>query len=92
MIKRLEVLVKGRVQMVMFRDYVKRGARRLGLSGFVKNNPDGTVTAIAEGEEELLNQLVIRIKKGSLLSRVDSVDERWLQPNGEFKGFNILYN
>ena len=47
--ERLEAIVSGRVQMVMYRDFTARFARRLGLVGEVKNLSDGTVRVIAEG-------------------------------------------
>lgn len=87
MIKRLEARIFGRVQMVMFRDFVKRGARRLQLSGWVKNNPDGTVSVVAEGGEVSLRKLLLRIQEGSMLSRVDRVEEGWKKAEdlkGEF--------
>ena len=52
--KRIECHIEGRVQMVMYRDFAMRKAKLLGLSGTVKNNDDGTVTLVAEGEEEQL--------------------------------------
>lgn len=91
MIKRLECRVHGRVQLVMFRDFVKRGARTLGISGWVKNNPDGTVSVVAEGEEGSLQKLLARIHRGSLLSRVDRVEEVWREPSGLSGTFYIHY-
>ena len=92
MIKRLEARVSGRVQMVMFRDFVKRRARRLGLTGWVKNETSGDVTVVAEGEEEKLRSLLSHMGRGSLLSRVERVEDTWPEPRGEFKNFVIRYN
>lgn len=89
--KRLESVVSGRVQLVMFRDFVTRNACKLGLVGTVRNNPDGTVSVIAEGEEPKLNELLTLIHKGSILSRVDGVTEKWSDPLGGYKKFVILY-
>lgn len=89
--KRLESVVSGRVQMVMFRDFVMRNARTLGLVGTVRNNPDGTVSVTAEGEESKLGDLLVFIRKGSVLSRVDLVTEKWSEPLGGYKNFDILY-
>ena len=91
MTKRLEMEVFGRVQFVMFRDFVKRGAQKGGMVGTVKNSSRGTVLITVEGEELLLQKLLERVKMGSLLSRVDRVEERWLQPSGTFHSFSILY-
>lgn len=89
--KRIESTVRGRVQLVMFRDFTKRYARRLGLVGFVKNNPDGTVRVIAEGSEEKLKLLIAHLGKGSLLSRVDHVEVEWSAPTGELSPFAIHF-
>ena len=89
--KRLECQVSGRVQMVMFRDFATREARSLGIKGTVKNNPDGTVSIIAEGDEEALHTFLELLAKGSILARVDTVGEEWSEPLGGYKSFDILY-
>ncbi len=89
--KRIECKIFGRVQLVMFRDFVQRKARKLGLLGTVKNNPDGSVSAVAEGGEETLKKFLVLIRKGSVLSRVEHVEEKWLEGLGEYKKFDILY-
>lgn len=89
--KRLESQISGRVQMVMFRDFVTRKARGLGLVGTVRNNPDGTVSVVAEGEEAKLNDLLVHLHKGPVLSRVDAVTEKWSESLGGYKNFDILY-
>lgn len=89
--KRLECVVSGRVQLVMYRDFVKRNARALGIQGAVQNNSDGTVYVLAEGSEEKLLQLLELLHKGSIFSRVDEVQEKWKEPSGIFKGFEIVY-
>lgn len=89
--KRLECTVYGRVQMVMFRDFVTRKARARSLVGTVKNNSDGTVSVVAQGEEGKLRELLERLHHGSLLARVDRVEEKWSEPLGKFKSFDILY-
>lgn len=89
--KRLECVVTGRVQLVMFRDFVMRKSLARGLVGTVKNNPDGSVSFIAEGEEGKLQELFTLVRRGSVLSRVDDVREIWGNPLGEFKSFDIVY-
>ena len=90
--ERMEARVSGRVQLVMFRDYVKRHARRLGLFGFVRNETDGTVVVVAEGSRTNLDRLITDIKVGSLFSRVDRVDVEWRPAIGEFESFMIRRN
>lgn len=89
--KRVECTITGRVQMVMFRDFTTRNARRLGLTGFVKNNPDGSVTAVAEGEEDNLRAFLIKLERGPLLSRVDHIETNWKEPLDDFLDFQIVY-
>lgn len=77
--------------MVMYRDFATRSARGLGLAGEVWNEKDGSVRVIAEGEEEKLRELEQRLREGSLLSRVDSVESEWGEPRGVYKTFSIRY-
>lgn len=91
MTKRLVVTVTGRVQMVMFRDFIKRRAQKLGLSGWVKNETSGNVTIVAEGEESKLQEILERAQKGSFLSRVDSVTSEWQESQGLSGIFFIQY-
>ncbi len=89
--KRFQAEVTGRVQMVMYRDFTTRNARRLGLFGKVGNCSDGSVHVIAEGEESQLLALIDILKKGSLLSSVEGVQVVWEDFRGEFKNFTIDY-
>lgn len=89
--KRIACTISGRVQMVMYRDFAFRKARRLGVVGYVENQDDGTVALVGEGEEEKLLALIEELKKGSLLSRVEHVFVVWEEPTGEFNSFTIRY-
>lgn len=89
--KRIECKVTGRVQMVMYRDFACRTARKLGLQGTVKNNDDGSVTAIAEGEEAKLAKYVEYLNRGSVLAHVEHVETIWGDVKGEFSQFIIVY-
>lgn len=89
--KRVECRITGRVHVVMFRDFTARNARRLGLAGFVKNNPDGSVAVVAEGEENDLLVFLKKLEKGPLLARVDRVETIWKESVGDFLDFQIVY-
>lgn len=89
--RRLECKVTGRVQMVMFRDFIKRAARTRGIVGTVENNSDGSVSIVAEGEEIALMELLALSKRGSLFAHVEKVEEAWSSPLGGYKNFDILY-
>ncbi len=88
----MECLIKGRVTGVMFRDFVSRRARRLGLAGTVENIARGQVKVVAQGERTQLEQLVSYLKRGSILARVDSVEVAE-QPiaAARFTDFHILF-
>jgi acylphosphatase len=72
------VVVHGLVQGVFFRDTVRRHAQSRGIAGWVRNNPDGTVEAVFEGEPEAVERLVAFVHegpRGASVERVDVVDE-----------------
>jgi acylphosphatase len=83
--------VHGNVQMVAFRDFVKRLAIERGISGSVKNDPDGTVEVIAQGPRDALEELVRLLHKGPQHARVEQVDCVWRQAKRDFDGFHIVY-
>mgnify|MGYP003395876455 FL=1 len=89
--KRIECTVSGRVQMVMYRDFVTRSARKLGIVGEVWNERDGTVRIVAEGDEERLNLLIKLLHKGSLLARVEAVTVDWKEQSQTYHSFTIRY-
>ena len=61
----------GRVQGVGFRMFVEKNASALGLTGWVKNMPDGSVVMEAQGSEDKLEELKTRIREGNNLIRVE---------------------
>lgn len=86
-LKQVHLIVKGRVQGVFFRASAQREARRLGLGGWVRNRPDGSVELVAEGEEELLRDIINWAHRGPGAARVDGVDVRWRSYSGQFHDF-----
>ncbi|MFA5841429.1 MAG: acylphosphatase [Candidatus Paceibacterota bacterium] len=89
--ERLEAKITGRVQFVMFRDFVNRRARALGILGTVENMEDGSVFVVAEGDRKKLEELLAQLKKGSIFARVLSIEAKWLPGTGVFKDFRILF-
>lgn len=89
----LRAVVRGRVQGVGFRDYVLVRARFIGLSGYVRNLPDGrSVEVVAEGARSDLEQLLDHLREGPRLSRVDVVDAEWGDASGGYEGFGLGYS
>ncbi len=68
---------QGRVQGVGYRAFVVRTARRLGVTGTVRNNRDGSVEVLAFALRDTLVQLLEELERGPRASRVDSVSVRW---------------
>lgn len=89
--KRIILKIYGRVQLVLYRDSSRRKARKLGLTGWVKNESDGTVLLVAEGPEKELKELIQWCYNGPILARVDKIDIQWGEATGEFKKFEIKY-
>jgi acylphosphatase len=77
------------VQGVGFRWFARESAERLGVSGWVKNLPDGTVEGEAEGEEAAVAEFVAALKKGPAFSRVDDVEARKVKETGGVGSFEI---
>ena len=86
--KRAKVIVRGSVQGVFFRAEARDRARSLGLAGWVRNVPDGTVEAAFEGEDERVESMVEWCRRGPAGARVEQVDVDWSEPEGE-EGFSI---
>lgn len=89
--KELHIIVSGRVQLVMFRDFTQRKARRHNIVGTVQNLSDGTVEIYAQAEEKKLDQLVKKLHTGPVLSRVDNVTISEQENLGEYNGFSIIF-
>lgn len=88
-LKQLHLTVRGRVQGVYFRASAQREARRLGVTGWVKNRADGSVEILAEGEEVAIRELFGWAQKGPSAARVDRVETRWRSFTGDFPDFRI---
>jgi acylphosphatase len=86
---RLQVLLEGRVQGVFFRGQTESWAAGLGLTGWVRNRPDGRVEVVAEGRREDLEALLGLLRRGPSFARVDAADARWQDYTGEFDSFRI---
>jgi acylphosphatase len=83
--------VYGRVQGVSFRYYTQREARRLALTGWVRNEFDGSVTVVAQGAKDKLEQLERFLHTGPRAAIVDKVDIRWQTADKMYKDFSIRW-
>ena len=69
----IHFIVSGKVQGVYYRQSAKKEADKLGITGWVRNNSDGTVEGVAVGEQVLLDEFITWCNKGPLLAHVKSV-------------------
>jgi acylphosphatase len=86
---RVRILITGLVQGVFFRREITDLARRLGLSGWVRNLPDGRVEATVEGEKSRIDELIRFCHIGPSRARVSRVEVEWSDSKGELRGFKI---
>lgn len=80
--------IRGRVQGVWFRDHVRREAQALGLTGWVRNLPDGRVEALVCGDAAALDRLEPQLWRGSERARVDDIEVAFAS-DAEFADFAI---
>ena len=69
---------------------VAREARQYGLTGWVKNKPDGSVEMVVEGEEDQVKDFLAWAQTGPSTSRVDKIETKWRSYTGEFSEFRIV--
>lgn len=89
--RRLSVRVTGRVQGVGFRHFTRTQARRLGLSGWVHNERDGSVRLEAEGAEDDLQTLLDAVRRGPSAARVRDVEADWGEAAKTSVGFEVRF-
>ncbi len=82
MLMSVHLIVRGRVQGVWYRAGTREEALKLGLCGWAKNCPDGTVEIHAEGEKESLEMLIKWCRIGPPAAEVSSLDIEWVEPQG----------
>ena len=81
-------IVRGRVQGVGFREYLRREAERLGVTGWVRNRHDGTVEAMVHGRPDDVAQVLDWMRRGPPAARVTDVQVS--EAVGEFETFELL--
>ncbi len=88
---RAHVIVHGLVQGVWFRASTREEALRIGVTGWVRNLPDGSVEAVFEGEKKKVEEIVGWCHRGPSGAQVSRVDIFWEKSRGEFPQFDIRY-
>jgi acylphosphatase len=86
---RVRAVVHGRVQMVGFRAFVIHHAGDLGLSGTVRNQPDGTLETVLEGTTVDVERMLDLLRQGPSHARVERVDVEYLAPAGNLPAMMV---
>jgi acylphosphatase len=87
---RAHLIIEGLVQGVSFRASAVEAARTAGVYGWVRNNPNGAVEAVLEGEEEKVNRLINWCRTGPPMARVERVNLSWEPFRNEFDDFTAM--
>ena len=87
--ERLSARITGRVQGVGFRNFTRTRARQLGISGWVRNEQDGSVRLEAEGPRGALEDLLDAVHDGPRMARVENVNADWDDATAEFDTFLV---
>ncbi len=88
--RRVRVRIRGRVQGVFFRAEARARAESLGLSGWVRNDPDGCVTAVLQGDPERVDSMTEWCRRGPGGARVDEAEVFEEEPGDDLSGFRVL--
>ena len=89
--ERVHLVITGRVQGVWYRASAQQAGQERGLTGWVRNLPDGAVEAVAEGPREKLQDFISWCHEGPPAARVDHIDVEWLPATGEFGTFDVRH-
>ena len=87
--KRVHLIITGDVQGVGYRAWMRSHAQKLDILGWVKNQADGAVEAVCEGQEARLEELISICKKGPQVAWIHDVAVTWDKSSGEFLTFEI---
>jgi acylphosphatase len=85
-----KVRITGRVQGVYYRGWTRSEAERLGLSGWVRNEHDGSVAAVIAGAPEAVEEMLRLMRRGPLDARVDEVAVEEMDAAGVGRGFAVV--
>lgn len=85
------IIVTGLIQGVGYRYFALRQGDALGLTGWVRNAPDGTVEVEVEGDRSDLEKFISRLKEGPRAARVADVEVEWTEYKGQFRRFEVSF-
>lgn len=85
----IKIKISGDVQGVSYRFWANKAAKKIGVAGWAKNDHDGSVTILAQGEKEALSKMIAWTKEGSPLSTVAEITVEEAEPIEGLKGFSV---
>ncbi|MGJ0514267.1 MAG: acylphosphatase [Methylomicrobium sp.] len=88
--RRVKIVVSGRVQGVYFRLFTQNKAKHLAINGTVRNLPDGRVEIFAEADTLMIDKFIKWCSKGPVTARVDNIEVTELEPEFSHKSFDIV--
>jgi acylphosphatase len=88
---RAVAIFRGRVQGVYFRAHCAEKAESLGLHGYVRNLPNGSVEAVFEGDRAGIEMCIEWNKTSQPYARVEAVEVTWHEPKGDMRGFHVRH-
>ena len=88
---RARVIFRGRVQGVYFRAHCAEKAESLGLDGYVRNLPDGSVEAVFEGDRSVIEACIEWNRGSQPYAQVTGVEISWMSPRGDLNGFHVRH-
>lgn len=86
----VEAVIRGRVQGVWYRSWTEQEALARGLSGWVRNEPDGSVAALFVGPREAVDAMLAACREGPTAARVDAIEAASVDPPPDPRGFRVL--
>lgn len=89
--KQIRVIIKGRVQGVFYRASTKKQADQLGIQGWVRNLPDGSVEALFQGDQTIISKMLAWCRQGPPASKVETVSTENPEMTERFKTFEVRY-
>lgn len=91
MLKKMEIIVSGRVQGIGYRAYALKQAEQHNIKGSVRNLHDGRVKVIAAGTEEDMKEFIKKLKKGPVFSLVRDIQVNDIESSKDYQDFRIEY-
>lgn len=94
MVKRVRIVIKGKVQGVFFRDFAKQNANKLGIVGYAKNLKNGNLEIVAQGQEANVSDFVKLCRRGPIFAKVEGVEviDEKIEDEGDYEYFDIRFS